>query len=97
LEALDYRTGKIRWSHEYPTRGSGGLGGPGILTTAGQLLFTGDPSGNLIAFDPATGGILWHFHLLAPLSNGPMTYELGGKQFLIAGAGDTLYAFALVK
>jgi alcohol dehydrogenase (cytochrome c) len=97
LEALDYRTGKIRWSHEYPTRGSGGLGGPGILTTAGQLLFTGDPSGNLIAFDPATGGILWHFHLLTPLSNGPMTYELGGKQYLIAGAGDTLYAFALVK
>jgi alcohol dehydrogenase (cytochrome c) len=97
LEALDYRTGKIRWSHEYPTRGSGGLGGPGILTTAGQLLFTGDPAGNLIAFNPATGGILWHFHLLAPLSNGPMTYELGGKQFLIAGAGDTLYAFALLK
>jgi alcohol dehydrogenase (cytochrome c) len=97
LEALDYRTGQIRWSHAYPTRGSGGLGGPGVLTTAGQLLFTGDPAGNLIAFNPATGGILWHFHLLAPLSNGPMTYELGGKQFLIAGAGDTLYAFALLK
>jgi alcohol dehydrogenase (cytochrome c) len=96
LEAIDYRTGKIRWSHEYPVRGSGGLGAPGILTTAGHLLFTGDPAGNLIAFDPANGAILWHFHMLSALSNGPMTYELGGQQYLIAGAGDTLYAFKLL-
>jgi alcohol dehydrogenase (cytochrome c) len=97
LEAIDYRTGQIRWSHEYPAKGLGGLGGPGILTTAGHLLFTGDPAGNLIAFDPGNGGILWHFHMLSPLSNGPMTYELNGKQYVIAGAGDTLYAFTLLR
>jgi alcohol dehydrogenase (cytochrome c) len=96
LEAIDYRTGTIRWSHEYPGKATAGLGGPGILTTAGHLLFTGDPSGNLIAFDPASGDILWHFHMLSPLSNGPMTYELDGKQYLVAGAGDTLYAFSLL-
>jgi len=26
-----------------------------------------------------------------------MSYELDGKQYLIAGAGDTLYSFALVQ
>ena len=49
----------------------GGMSG-GILTTAGNLLFTGD-SGNLVAFDPATGKILWHQQLTQPLSNGPST------------------------
>ncbi len=97
LEAIDYKTGKIRWSHEYATRASGGLGGPGILTTAGKLLFTGDPAGNLIAYDPAKGGILWHFPMLSSLSNGPMTYELDGQQFLVVGGGDILYVFKLLR
>jgi outer membrane protein assembly factor BamB len=87
----------VVWSHPYSTVGGLGLGGPGILRTAGKLLFSGDYSGNLIAFDPATGRILWHFPMLSSLSNGPMTYELDGRQYLIAGAGDTLYAFALLR
>jgi alcohol dehydrogenase (cytochrome c) len=94
LEAIDYHTGKIRWSHDFP---GDGLAISGILSTAGKLLFSGDPSGNLIAWDPAAGRILWHFHLPAPVSNGPMTYELGGQQYLVAGAGDTLYAFVLLR
>ena len=73
--------------------GRGGVGG-GILTTAGHLLFTGD-SGNLVAFDPANGKILWHQSLMSPLSNGPSTYMLDGKQYLIVGAGDCLYALTL--
>jgi acido-empty-quinoprotein group A len=97
LEAIDYKTGKLRWCHAYDNQVGFGLDGPGILTTAGKLLFTGDPSGNLIGFDPASGHILWHFRMTASLSNGPMTYELDGKQYLIAGAGDTLYAFALLQ
>ena len=66
----------------------------GIMTTAGQLLFTGD-SGNLVAFDPATGSILWHQQLTSPVSNGPSTWMLDGKQYLIVGAGDSLYALTL--
>ena len=39
---LDPKTGKTRWRHVYPEE-SDSLAG--ILTTAGRLLFTGDPSG----------------------------------------------------
>lgn len=92
LKAIDYKTGKVRWSHVYPEE-SDSLSG--ILTTAGKLLFTGDPSGNFIAFDPATGKILWHAGLTASVSNGPITYELDGRQYVIVGAGDMLYAFVL--
>jgi acido-empty-quinoprotein group A len=98
LEALDYRTGKVQWSHPYPAlSGAGGLGGPGILSTAGKLLFTGDYSGNLIGYDAATGNILWHFPMLHSLANGPITFLLDGKQYLVVGAGDTLYAFARLQ
>ena len=65
-------------------------GPAGILTTAGKLLFTGDGSQNLIAFDPATGKILWHAGLAANVSNGPETYMLDGQQYLVVGAGDSL-------
>ncbi len=95
LKAIDYQTGKVRWQHEYPAEGAWGVSG--ILTTAGKLLFTGDPSGNFIAFAPADGKILWHARLNAPVSNGPMTYELDGRQYIVVGAGDTLHAFALSK
>jgi alcohol dehydrogenase (cytochrome c) len=93
LEAIDYQTGKIRWSHDSPGKG---MNGSGILSTAGGLLFTGDPSGNLIAWDPQNGRVLWHFHLDSGVSNGPMTYDLEGRQYVVVGAGDTLYGFALL-
>ncbi len=92
LKAIDVESGTLRWVHTYPGRNAGIFG---ILTTAGDLLFTGDPSGNLIAFNPANGKILWHYTLGASLSNGPMTYMLDGRQYLVIGAGDTLYAYAV--
>jgi acido-empty-quinoprotein group A len=91
LRALDYKTGRLAWKHVYP----GGGGSAGILNTAGKLLFTGDGSGNLIAFDPLTGKILWHAGLGANVSNGPETYMLDGKQYLVVGAGDSLFAFTM--
>jgi alcohol dehydrogenase (cytochrome c) len=94
LEAIDYQTGKVRWSHAFPSKG---IAISGMLNTAGNLLFSGDPTGNLIAWDPANGSILWHFHCLAPVSNGPITYSLDGRQYIVAGAGDTLYGFALIS
>ena len=98
LEALSYKTGKVQWSHPYPTFSStSGLSGPGILTTASKLLFSGDYSGNLIVYDAATGAILWHFGMVHSLANGPITFLLDGKQYVVVGAGDTLYAFTLAQ
>jgi alcohol dehydrogenase (cytochrome c) len=99
LEAIDYRTGQVKWSHAYTTADGtqGGNSGPGVLTTASNLLFTGDYNGNLIAFNATSGEILWHFPVLHSLSNGPETYLLDGRQYLVAGAGDTLYVFRLVS
>ena len=92
LKAIDPKTGKIAWTHVY--QGPGG-GASGLLTTAGKLLFGGDPSSNLIAFNPEDGKILWHAGVGAAVANAPMTYEIAGRQYLVAAGGDTLFAFAL--
>jgi acido-empty-quinoprotein group A len=89
LEAIDYKTGGIKWSHKWPSNGNRG----GVLATGGGLLFVGDPSSNLVAFDAANGNILWHAGLPSSVSNGPMTYELDGQQYVVVAAGDTLYTF----
>jgi alcohol dehydrogenase (cytochrome c) len=93
LQAIDYKTGQIRWSHKWP--GNGGLAMSGLLSTAGKLLFAGDPNSNLVALDPATGAPLWHAKLRSNMTNAPITYEVDGVQYLVAAAGDTLYAYAI--
>ena len=93
LRAIDFKTGKTVWRHDYP----GGGSSAGLLTTAGKLLFAGDGSQHLVAFDPANGKILWHAGLGSNVSNGPATYMLDGKQYLVVGAGDSLYAFTLAQ
>jgi alcohol dehydrogenase (cytochrome c) len=90
LVAIDYKTGDIKWRHDWPS----GTGIASNLSTAGKLLFTSN--GNyLVAFDPADGKILWHAGLTASPSAGPITYMLDGKQYVLVAAGDTLFAFRL--
>jgi alcohol dehydrogenase (cytochrome c) len=69
--------------------------GPGLLTTAGNVLFTGDNSGHFLAMDSTTGKTLWHTTIGPNQTNGAITYELDGKQYIVVGAGDSLFAFAL--
>jgi len=91
LIAVDPTTGKVVWNHRYP--GIGGGGQPGLLTTAGKLLFASDAGGNLVAHDPATGKPLWHARIDA--TNAPETYMLDGHQYVIVGAADMVYALVL--
>jgi len=89
LRAIDYKTGNIVWKHKT------GVGAQGLLSTAGGLLFGRDGYSNFVAYDAKTGEPLWHSGLLANPSNGPITYMLDGRQFVVVGAGENLYAFAL--
>lgn len=65
----------------------------GLLSTAGNLLFAGDSASNFVAFD-AKGVPLWRAGLHASITNGPITYQLDGIQYVVVAANDTLYAFA---
>ena len=91
IEAIDYQTGKIRWSHEVGQGGSGA----GVLTTDSGLTFTGDSTGNILALDTSNGKTLWHAGTGAPMQTSPITYELDGRQYLVAGSGGVLFAWVL--
>jgi len=65
------------------------------MSTAGNVVFTGDGSSNFVALNATTGDALWHANVGAPVGNGPITYELDGIQYVVVAAGDTLWSFAM--
>lgn len=117
LVALDVAKGEIAWRRPLGTmdeifpglsqHGAGSivLGGP--IVTAGGLIFVGGTSDRKIrAFEAATGKEIWSHALPASAHAMPMTYEMGGKQYVVIAAGghakiteeaqsDALIAFAL--
>ncbi|WP_165797353.1 pyrroloquinoline quinone-dependent dehydrogenase [Solimonas fluminis] len=71
--------------------GTPGAGGP--LVTAGGLVFIGYTlDDTLRAFDLKTGNVLWKADLPAAGTAVPVTYEAGGRQYVvIAAGGHTMY------
>ncbi len=90
LRAIDYQTGKIVWNHPI----GDGAGTAGVLTTDTGVTFSGDVSGNVMALRTSDGTTLWQ-QTIGKIGNGPITYELDGKQYLLISGGSSLYAFAL--
>jgi alcohol dehydrogenase (cytochrome c) len=89
IEAIDYQTGKIRWSHDVGSSGSG------VLTTDSGLTFTGDDNGNFLALDSSDGKTLWHAGSGSEIVSSPITYELDGRQYVLTSSGGVLFAWAL--
>jgi alcohol dehydrogenase (cytochrome c) len=91
LEAIDYKTGKLRWSHELGPGGSGA----GVLTTDSGVTFSGDAEGNVLALETATGKTLWHAGTGMPMESSPITYMLDGRQYVLTSNGSVMTAWAL--
>jgi PQQ-dependent dehydrogenase (methanol/ethanol family) len=94
LRAIHIDTGKIAW--EVPQ------GGPvvlktwsGVIATASGLVFYSDPNGAFVAVDQRDGKTLWHYDTNVGMKGPPMTYAVGGKQFVAVTAGSVLLSFAL--
>jgi alcohol dehydrogenase (cytochrome c) len=92
LRAIDYQTGKIRWSHDL----GDGASGAGVLTTTTGLAFTGDTAGTALAVRTSDGTTLWHAGI-GRVGTPPVTYELDGRQYMLIGGGSALYAWTLPK
>jgi alcohol dehydrogenase (cytochrome c) len=79
---------------QVPHGGQRGARRPGLLATAGRLLFGGDVSGTVIAFDAASGRLLWHARG-GTVSNASQTYLVDGRHHVLVAAGNRLFSFAL--
>src|SRR5579871_4786039 len=91
LEAIDFQTGTIHWSHELGPEGSGA----GVLTTDSGLTFSGDAMGNFLALDSRDGKTLWHAGSGSAIVSSPTSYELDGRQYVLTSSGSVLFAWAL--
>ena len=88
--ALDPQTGEPKWKfyHFDVTEA-------GILTTASDLLFTGGREGYFQALDAKSGKLLWRSSLGGQIVMAPVTYQVGGRQYVSVVSGNTLVTFAL--
>jgi len=110
VAALDLNTGREAWERPLGTMvngaetGSLNLGGP--MVTRGGLVFAAAVREPVLrAFNKRTGAIVWTGQLPVPAQSTPMSYEVGGRQYVVVAAGghggfgtkqgDSLVAFAL--
>jgi alcohol dehydrogenase (cytochrome c) len=91
--AIDPATGKTVWRTEHVAR----LDKPetgGLLATAGGVVFGGDAE-HFFALDSASGSRLWEMSVGAPGTSAPMSYAVGGPQFIAVNAGRTVLSFGV--
>ena len=71
---------KWRWRNELPMCAS-------TLATGGDLVFGGEPSGELNALDARTGEQLWQFQCGSGHHSSPSTYMVDGRQYVAVPVG----------
>jgi alcohol dehydrogenase (cytochrome c) len=89
--AISVETGQTTWKYEQRA------GTLSVATTAGGLVFGGDAAGRFRAFDDRTGKVLWETNLGSPVSGFPITYAVGGKQYVAVTAGSSLVSGSALR
>jgi len=88
IRAMDPVTGKKVWDLPAPA------GRSGVLSTSGGLLFLSG-GGGLLVVDAKTGKVLWNVNLAEVSNATPMTYMVGGKQYIAVSGTGTIAAYML--
>ena len=66
-----------------------------MLSTASDLVFSASREGHFLALDAKTGTLLWRANVGASVAAAPMSYSVGGRQYVAVAAGNVLLAYAL--
>jgi alcohol dehydrogenase (cytochrome c) len=90
IRAFDPKTGDRKWDYKMTD-----VTDSGILTTASDVLFVGGREGYFMALDARTGALLWKASVGGQVSSGPMSYSVGGKQYIAISAGSSLFVYGL--
>ena len=77
LTAIDASTGKVRWQYRSPRPMVAA-----VTTTSGNIVLTGELTGDFIVLDAVSGDVLYRFNTGGSIGGGIVTYEIGGKQYV---------------
>lgn len=83
ITAVDAITGAITWRHQSPRPIVAA-----VTTTAGNVLFAGELTGDFVTLDARSGEVLYRFNTGGPMGGGVVTYEAGGRQYVAAASGS---------
>jgi PQQ-dependent dehydrogenase (methanol/ethanol family) len=89
--AISVETGQTTWKYEQRA------GTLSVVATGGGLIFGGDDAGRFRAFDDKTGKILWETNLNSPVSGFPISFAVGGKQYVAVTTGPSLVASSALR
>jgi alcohol dehydrogenase (cytochrome c) len=91
---VNIETGEIIW--EVPQPGAArAKTWTGVLATAGDLIFYGQPNGGFAAVDQRDGKELWQFQTNVRMKASPMTFTVAGRQYVAVAAGPNILCFGL--
>ena len=82
INGFDPLTGERKW--RYQTRY---MNVASLLSTGGDLIFTGDVMGEVFALDATNGKKLWGFNTGASVTGSPITYSVNGRQYVAVPTG----------
>jgi alcohol dehydrogenase (cytochrome c) len=83
LTAVDGSTGAVKWKY----RSSRPMVAA-VTTTAGNLVLTGELTGDFVVFDARSGNVLYRFNTGGPIGGGVVTYSAGGRQYIAVASGS---------
>jgi alcohol dehydrogenase (cytochrome c) len=90
IRAYDPVTLEPKWEHKMAD-----ITWAGVLSTAGDVVFSGGREGYFFALDGRNGSLLWKASLGGQVNSGPMSYAVNGRQYIAVNAGTALFVFAL--
>ncbi len=82
VRAFEAGSGREAWSWKTPHPVVASL-----LATAGDLIFVGLPTGEFAALHARTGELLWQFQTGSGIHSNPVTYSVGGRQYVAVPSG----------
>ena len=59
-----------------------------VTTTAGNVVFAGELTGDFVTLDARTGDVLYRFNTGGPMGGGVVTSRAGGRQYVAVASGS---------
>ena len=82
LTAIEASTGEVKWKYQSKRPMVAA-----VTTTKGNVVFTGELTGDFLALDARDGKVLYRFNTGGGIGGGVVTYQEAGKQYVAVMSG----------